>query len=1422
MRTKNMHRRQWPKKTLLSVLLVCCVAFTTIYSSIAYAASGNNYDTTPPVLEGVTFVQQGQTVSVKDELEVDVQCYDAESEIKYIELCVYCPQINGATGDYVTFYPASGEDDDNNGYTYTFDSANKAALKFSLEDVKSTWTASTAYLGNVRIVDTYGNVMTKSFADDAYTCNVSDYTKVDGQTPDTEDHKSVYLDATCSVDKTTLSKEGDTAHITVALAEDAEVPFDETTSYTTYVNGYYNSDDGKYSASDSSTNIKMTYNPSKKTFEGDLSWNPYMLNGTRYISNYGASLWTQDATYYLSNQMGTSKSVSVTIENANSADFSLTAVANKTSSVTEKDYYVAGDTITYSIPAEGREKLYTSAYLSFSPVASAELSNPTVDLEYNQETDCYEGTLTITDDTYPCEWRVESIWLNGHDDDDWYSLYFNPTSKAYCYDDNYYFSVMQKNTFSAATGSVNLTIRYVDENKTWQTIMVSKDQVASRQMTYADLLEDNDQNIDFSEIAAKTGYTLAGFRDSYSHMMSGTNGDELIDLDTPIVFDSNNGSYTATLTAKYEGVEFLNISKTYLIWQRSPYVGDQVTGNAGYYTMANDYDNMVAVKDDVTIGQTIQDYVASPKEINGLTFTGWTLNSGSYSADLTADTKVSDYVKNYYFGSPSLYITASYDKKVVNAMYSYIGQGTSTRSYYSAYVLLDEDATYADALEALQETDLYKNALHDPKLTVEDIEIKSSSSEYDSETNTYTYKTIDPATAITEPISGVRIDTVYDKYKVALTATEADYTYGVYTRQQAYYVDKDSDSEFDLPDTITDYEDITWKYYYGNGMMQTSLNGKTSIPITTDIYVYGTGTYTGERYTQPTYSPNYSPEVDDENPTASIIIGKNTYDTLANKADITYKTYLTKEDEISIAAEDNKGISNIMYYVASEPFADGTFDTFGGLTGALAGKTSFYTDPFTISVDGSYVIYAVAIDKSFNYTVVSTNGIVVDSTAPVITGIEDGKTYNGETSFSVVDKNLSKVYVNGKEVTSSNGTYTLSVKDKEAQTIKAVDKAGNETSISVYVNNKPHEHSYVSQIVSPEYLATEATCTKAATYYYACSCGQKSDATYTYGDALGHDFSSEYTVDKEATVDEMGYTSRHCSRCDATTGGHTTPKLVINTQTNQVVRIVEDTTTTTTPTTATTPTSSQIAALTNNTAAEQTVTEEKPVVKMAEEKIVETVAAIAQAKSGDKVTVEMSGATVVSKEILKEAKEKGVDVVLQMDGYSWTIDAKDIKGVNLEDINLEVDLHAEAIPSKQIAKLAGDNPVTQISLTHEGNFGFAATLSFNLGSEYKDKFGNLYWYDSTGKMIFIDSGLIDEDGNVSLTFSHASDYAIVMKDTDDAETIAAADTSSDSTVASTSDTGFVASNHIVLWVLVAVVVVAILTGTIVYTKKRRK
>ncbi len=49
----------------------------------------------------------------------------------------------------------------------------------------------------------------------------------------------------------------------------------------------------------------------------------------------------------------------------------------------------------------------------------------------------------------------------------------------------------------------------------------------------------------------------------------------------------------------------------------------------------------------------------------------------------------------------------------------------------------------------------------------------------------------------------------------------------------------------------------------------------------------------------------------------------------------------------------------------------------------------------------------------------------------------------------------------------------------------------------------------------------------------------------------------------------------------------------------------------------------------------------------------------------------------------------------------------------------------------------------------------------NVGKDYAKQYGNLYWYND-GKLTFIDAGLVDENGFLSLTFTHASDYVIVF------------------------------------------------------------
>ena len=73
----------------------------------------------------------------------------------------------------------------------------------------------------------------------------------------------------------------------------------------------------------------------------------------------------------------------------------------------------------------------------------------------------------------------------------------------------------------------------------------------------------------------------------------------------------------------------------------------------------------------------------------------------------------------------------------------------------------------------------------------------------------------------------------------------------------------------------------------------------------------------------------------------------------------------------------------------------------------------------------------------------------------------------------------------------------------------------------------PQTHTYDQQIASSAYLASNATCTSPATYYYSCSCGAKDTTrTFTSGSALGHVASGTWGKD-------ANYHWYVCSRCGA-------------------------------------------------------------------------------------------------------------------------------------------------------------------------------------------------------------------------------------------------------------------------------------------------
>ncbi len=227
---------------------------------------------------------------------------------------------------------------------------------------------------------------------------------------------------------------------------------------------------------------------------------------------------------------------------------------------------------------------------------------------------------------------------------------------------------------------------------------------------------------------------------------------------------------------------------------------------------------------------------------------------------------------------------------------------------------------------------------------------------------------------------------------------------------------------------------------------------------------------------------------DIEKPTGEIVIGTNKWQEFLNK--ITFGLFFKDTQEVTINAADNSGTVFVSYLVTDQDLSEAELQSL---------VFSGYEEPFRIDPNGEYIVYAMLVDARLNITYLRSDRVTLDNVQPVITGIENGKTYCEAQTVTVDEKYVDTVTVNGTEVTlDKNNSFTLSPADGE-QRIIVTDRAGNTAEMTVTVNDG--------------HTGGKATCTERA----VCEiCGK------AFGDLDGNHHANLKHIDAKAATKTAG------------------------------------------------------------------------------------------------------------------------------------------------------------------------------------------------------------------------------------------------------------------------------------------------------------
>ena len=159
---------------------------------------------------------------------------------------------------------------------------------------------------------------------------------------------------------------------------------------------------------------------------------------------------------------------------------------------------------------------------------------------------------------------------------------------------------------------------------------------------------------------------------------------------------------------------------------------------------------------------------------------------------------------------------------------------------------------------------------------------------------------------------------------------------------------------------------------------------------------------------------------------------------------ITFGLFYREEQTVVItSADETSGVAATEYLLSAEDLD----------IPALEQETFLpYEKALALAPDGEYVVYARITDRAGNVTCLRSDGMVLDATAPAITGAENGGVYCAAVTLTITDAYPVTVTVNGTPVELTEGRLVLRPAEG-TQLVTATDPAGNESRLEITVND---------------------------------------------------------------------------------------------------------------------------------------------------------------------------------------------------------------------------------------------------------------------------------------------------------------------------------------------------------------------------------